>query len=322
MKIGETIERPIIILGAPRSGTTILFRCLALHPALWHLPGEAHSIFEGPFHPALNDYQSCRVIETNSNDLVFILGRTFYQNAINLNSVLYNPFFLFEGKSLMRRLTNKALISLIGRISKGKKPKKIRMVEKTPKNALRVPLLKQLFPDALFIWNIRKPEENIDSLIAGWYSSESIGPVKMKRFARAGYPIAEKLELADYKDKWWKFALVPSWRNLKGKSIGDVAAWQYYQCNNYILHDLKKIDTKQIFALRYEDFIMHPLGILRKIFRWAELPASEVAEKFAAKLPRINVATTQIHRSTNGLRYADKVKKAIERFSLVFLKGA
>jgi len=46
------IERPIIILGAPRSGTTILQRCLALHPDLWHLPGESHFILEGPLHPS------------------------------------------------------------------------------------------------------------------------------------------------------------------------------------------------------------------------------------------------------------------------------
>ena len=53
--------KPIIILGAPRSGTTILTRCLAMHPDLWHLPGESHSILEGPFHPALIGYRSNKV---------------------------------------------------------------------------------------------------------------------------------------------------------------------------------------------------------------------------------------------------------------------
>ena len=56
--VGEGITSPIIILGAPRSGTTILHRSLAMHPELWHLPAESHAILEGPLHPRLGPSSS------------------------------------------------------------------------------------------------------------------------------------------------------------------------------------------------------------------------------------------------------------------------
>ena len=55
------IHRPIMVLGSPRSGTTLLFRCLAMHVNLWHPPSESHAVFEGPFHPASKGYESNRV---------------------------------------------------------------------------------------------------------------------------------------------------------------------------------------------------------------------------------------------------------------------
>ena len=40
-----------------------------------------------------------------------------------------------------------------------------RILEKTPKNAVRVSMLNELFPDALYIYLYRNPRENISSII-------------------------------------------------------------------------------------------------------------------------------------------------------------
>ena len=45
-------DRPIIILAAPRSGSTLLFETLSECPDIWTIGGESHQIIEGI--PALN----------------------------------------------------------------------------------------------------------------------------------------------------------------------------------------------------------------------------------------------------------------------------
>jgi Sulfotransferase family len=308
------LDRPIIILGAPRSGTTILFRCLALHADLWHLPSESHKIFEGPFHPASRGYESNRVTAQDlTNELAQTLVTRFYRSAINLNRVWSNPALLWEGNSLHHRILNKFMIAGLGGASRFSKNGVIRFLEKTPKNALRVPMLNRLFPDAFYVWITRKATRNIDSLIASWGAVDKIGPLTRKRYGQVAYPIADQLKLQDYSDKWWMFALVPGWQKLKGKTLADVAAWQYYQCNSFIADDLVSIDTRRIFSVKFEDFVQEPVKIVQQVFEWAELSASQVAAEFARILPRVNDAAPRASRSTHTLRFSKVVYAAIER---------
>jgi hypothetical protein len=309
------IDRPIIILGAPRSGTTILFRCLALHADLWHLPSESHNILEGPFHPASREYESNRVTaEDLDNELAQTLRTQFYRLAINLNKVWSNPALLLEGNSLCHRIFNKFVIAGLGRASSWfAKNGTIRFLEKTPKNSLRVPMLNCLFPDAFYVWITRKATRNIDSLIASWCAVDKFGPVTRKRYGQVAYPVANQLKLQDYSDKLWMFALVPGWQNLKGKTLADVAAWQYYQCNSFIANDLASIEARRIFSVKFEDFVQEPVETVQQIFNWAELPPSQVAEGFARILPRVNDAAPRVGRSTRDLRHPSAVYAAIER---------
>lgn len=314
MTDNKRLDRPIIILGAPRSGTTILFRCLALHTDLWHLPSESHKIFEGPFHPASRGYESNRVTAKDLNDeLAHTLRTQFYQSAINLSRVWSNPALLLEGNSLHHRIFSKFMIAGLGAASRFAKNGTLRFLEKTPKNALRVPMLNRLFPDAFYIRITRKAARNIDSLIASWRAVDKIGPVTRKRYGQVAYPIANQLKLQDYSDKLWMFALVPGWQNLECKTLADVAAWQYYQCNSFIANDLASIESRRIFSVKFEDFVQEPVKTVKQIFDWAELPPSQVAEGFARILPRVNDAAPRGGRSTYDLRNASAVHAAIER---------
>src|SRR3546814_13220320 len=49
----------------------------------------------------------------------------------------------------------------------------VRMLEKTPKNALRIPLLHKVFPDASFIYPPRDPPQLLGSMLRGWPSGGS-----------------------------------------------------------------------------------------------------------------------------------------------------
>ena len=181
------ILRPVIVLGAPRSGTTILRNCLALHPDLWHLPGESHQVLEGPFDPAVRGYESNRVEASSVNDdLAVVLRDAFARQAMNLNTVSSAPDRLLRADSLTGRIAAKVATRWSGARSKRDRPREIRFLEKTPKNMLRVPMLARVFPDAFYVLLTRDAPDNVDSLIDGWRAVDRVGPVTRERFARSG----------------------------------------------------------------------------------------------------------------------------------------
>jgi hypothetical protein len=310
--VESAIVRPVIVLGAPRSGTTILRNCLALHPDVWHLPGESHDILEGPFHPAAGGYVSNRVEAGDVDDaLARSLRRAFAGASINLNAAgdaRRSP--TMGGSSLLGRVADKVTTRVAGAISQRRRPAEIRFLEKTPKNTLRVPMLERVFPDARYVHITRNAPDNIDSLIEGWRATDRIGPITRQRFARSGYPIADQLALRDYSAKVWKFALVPGWRDLRGASLADVAARQYLACNRYSLDDLSVIDPARVRRVRHEDFVIDPVTTIRELIAWAGLPPSAEAEQYAGASPRVN--STRGAAAPAGLRNGDAVLAAIE----------
>lgn len=55
--------QPLIIVSAPRAGSTLLFETLAHFPDLWTIGEESHEIIEGipELHPAAYGYASNRL---------------------------------------------------------------------------------------------------------------------------------------------------------------------------------------------------------------------------------------------------------------------
>src|SRR3546814_10013173 len=83
---------------------------------------------------------------------------------------------------------------------------RVRMLEKTPKNALRIPLLRKVFPDARFIYLHRDPRQVLGSMLDGWQS----GGFRMYS------------TLPGWQGPAWSFLLVPGWRELSGKPLEDI----------------------------------------------------------------------------------------------------
>jgi hypothetical protein len=126
---GGKLDRPIFIIGAPRSGTSLLYAILRTSSRLAHWPGEAHEVWEADHHPALRGWDS---------------------NALAASDVepkaaarIRREFFLVAGSSK-------------------------RLIDKTPRNAQRVGFIDALFPDARFIYLKRDGRDNINSLINAW----------------------------------------------------------------------------------------------------------------------------------------------------------
>ena len=121
-------ERPIILIGCPRSGTSALLQAFLRSRELASVQLEGHILWD-EFHP-----KKRRVIDSDA--------------------------LRAEDASEREREYVYLAISMFGR---GR-----RFVDKTPENTLRIPYLDALFPDATFVFLRRRAADNVNSLIEGW----------------------------------------------------------------------------------------------------------------------------------------------------------
>lgn len=210
----RTFDRPVIILSSPRSGSTLLFETLAKAPGLFTIGGESHRMFESlpKLHPSARNYDSNRLTAAEATpELVAVLLRNF-------------------GASLRDRDGHPAPGTAV------------RALEKTPKNALRIPFLRQVFPDARYVFLYREPHEVLASMIEAWQSG---------RFRN--YP-----ELPGWTGLSWSLLLVPGWRDLIGRPLPEIVARQWATTIETMLDDLESVPATQVVGVRYDTFLAQP----------------------------------------------------------------
>ncbi|MCL1144809.1 sulfotransferase [Shewanella marinintestina] len=221
-------DRPIIILSAPRSGSTLLYEVLSKNSHLLSIGGESHAIIESI--PGLN-----------------IASKNFESNALTaddatpiITEMLYSGF-------------KKNLQSSTG--SKISPVDKVRFLEKTPKNSLRIDFINQLFPDALFVYLVRDPKENISSIMEAWRSN---------RFRT--YP-----GLPGWNGDW-SLLLPKNWKQLLGQPLQNIAAFQWCEANESIISSLQKLPKERWKIVHYENLINDTTTTLKSICNFAQIP--------------------------------------------------
>jgi sulfotransferase family protein/aspartyl/asparaginyl beta-hydroxylase len=135
-------DRPVFIVSPPRSGSTLLFETLAAAPDVFTIGDESHQLIEGipGLAPGQGNHDSNRLLAADATPAV--------------------------AASLRERF----LRELHDRDGRAPVADSLRMLEKTPKNALRVPFLAAVFPEARFIYLHRDPRQVLGSMIEGWQS--------------------------------------------------------------------------------------------------------------------------------------------------------
>jgi LPS sulfotransferase NodH len=141
----EKLRRPVFIVAAPRSGSTLLFETLAVAQDLFTLGGEAHALVEGipQLRPGASNVESNRLAAEHAAD-------EFADQIVS---------------EILRGLRNSR-----GEPAAAAGP--VRFLEKTPKNVLRIPFFDRIFPDACYIFLWRDPRDNISSIIEAWRSGQ------------------------------------------------------------------------------------------------------------------------------------------------------
>jgi hypothetical protein len=236
------LPRPVFIVAAPRSGSTLLFETLAQSGALHNLGGEAHALIEqfDELRPGGGRVDSNRL---TAAELTPAIGQA-----------------IREG--IERRL----------RDAGGQHPAdgaRVRLLEKTPKNALRIPFFKALFPDALFVLLWRDPRENLGSIMEAWRSGGFVT-----------YPAL------DGRATPWSLLLPPGWREQRDKPLEEIAAWQWRVTNEVILSDLAQLPAADWTSVHYADFVADPERETRRLVTFAGVPFDDrLRARVQAPLP-------------------------------------
>jgi hypothetical protein len=227
-------EKPVFIISAPRAGSTLLFETLSQFPDMWTIGRESHDTIEGipGLHPSAKDYASNRLTQSDiSPDIASLLRERF---ALQLEDREGRAFF---------------------DIPACHQPEKVRFAEKTPKNALRIPFLRAVFPEALFIILYREAKENISSLMQGWRSRRFVAYRDIP-----GWPYKE-----------WSFLLVRGWQSMKDRPLAEIAAFQWERANSCILEDLKNLPASSWYPVCYADLIREQKKTVEGIAEFAGL---------------------------------------------------
>lgn len=255
------IDRPIFIIAAARAGGHILFEQLMKIPGLWSIGGESHHIFDPVLqHNFANPrFSSVRALATDASQ-----ARTL---------------------QIVRRIT-RTLGSLSARqmyldLPSAERPQLVRLLDKLPKNAYRIPFINASFPDAQFIFVVREPRGNISSLIDAWREGQKSG--RFVRYQNVPGSMHEN----------WCFALPPGWQLVANASIEEIAAFQWASANQVALRDLSALPRHRWTVVNYADLVRTPLLQLGKVCDFLQVPFdASVFGLEEGKLPVSKMALT------------------------------
>src|SRR5690606_4992869 len=195
-------DRPLFIVSPPRSGSTLLFETLAGAPDLYSPGDESHALIEGVsgLSPAAHGWASNRLLAGDASPAV------------------------------AAALRERFLAALRDRRRQAPAPgTAVRMLEKTPKNALRIPFLDAVFPQARFVFLYREPHQVLGSMIDGWRSGQ----------------FQTYLALPGWNGPDWSFLLTPGWQALSGRPLEEIVAAQWAATMQVLLDDLEALPAGQ-----------------------------------------------------------------------------
>ena len=112
------------------------------------------------------------------------------------------------------------------------------MLEKTPKNALRVPFFDAIWPDAYFVYLYRDVRRTLASMMEAWASGAFRTYPRLPGLARLP----------------WSLVLVPGWRELIGRPLPVVVAHQWARTTNILLDDLSQVPKRTRLRPRLRGF--------------------------------------------------------------------
>lgn len=216
------IDRPILIVSSPRSGSTLLFETMERAPGLFSTGNESHQLIESVpgLSPAERGWSSNRLTAEDCTD----------ETAEALSAAFYAAV----------------------RDRDGNPPSgPVRILEKTPKNSLRIPFFDAMWPDSRFIYLYRDWRQTMYSMMEAWSSGHF-----------RTYP-----QLPGWGTPPWSLLLVPGWEKLNGMKPREVIANQWAITTQTVLDDLEAIGPERVTVVDYSDFLADPQTTAKRLAR-------------------------------------------------------
>jgi uncharacterized protein (TIGR03032 family) len=198
----DLLARPIFIVAPPQSGSTYLYRALGESPSVRRLAEGERAIFDSAeeLAPATRGHDSNRRTAEDATP----------ETTRRLRERLAGALADGDGGSLV---TDPAP----------------RLLDATPRHALRVPYLDAVFPDSAFVYVYREPRDTLAGMVEAWESG-----------AFVTYP-----GLPDWPGPAWSMLLVPGWRELAGSSLAEIVGEQWLTTTRILLEDLESLPPER-----------------------------------------------------------------------------
>jgi uncharacterized protein (TIGR03032 family) len=225
------IERPVFIVAPPRSGASLLLNGLREAPGVFTAqpPGVLEPVFE--LKPENRGWDSNRLTAAD------VEPRSIEEIRQNLKAMLVDR----QG----------------GR--PGIDPSGIRWADAAPRNALRVPFLHAIAPDAIFVFIYRQPRESLPAMLEAWRSGRWVS-----------YP-----ELPDWPGLPWSLPLVPDWRELADMELSQIVTEQWLRIAGTLLDDLEALPPGSWCVTDFSTLRNDPAREVERICEFVGLDADE-----------------------------------------------
>ena len=271
---GKFLDKPIIIIGSGRSGTTIMSEIIFQHEDLaWHSNWQEIIVFTPIINLLRGLFDNKLWRFKKFYKYVGVSKNTTQKNQSKIDLVLFNPIERYNfwehitGKRIdFSRgflMNEKAMPDEINRIrsflnKQVKYQRKKRLIMKFTGPA-RLEYLTSIFPDALIVNVVREPVATVRSwLEVGFWQRMGI----------------DKL--------WWRGAYTPE-EIAYAETIKDqpalITALQYKKLMETTQHEIDKLGIN-VYECRYEDFVKDPKTFIYKMMEFMQLPPSKKVDAY------------------------------------------
>jgi len=251
------VDSPLIIIGAPRSGTNMLRDVLTAIPGVGTWPCDEINYLwrRGNAHWPTDELPPAVLTQG---------GRRAIRSAFD-------------------RLARRHSLSHV--------------VEKTCANSLRVPYVRALFPEARIVFLVRDGRDAIASTMECWTRSPRLSyllkkvryvpPTDLPHYA-AKFLRSQTHRFRSQENRWasWGPRFAGMDKLLREKPLLDVCAAQWAACVNHATDALADLGPERCYRLRYEDFVNQPQQELARLVKHFDIEAE--ADVFSQVTQRVS----------------------------------
>lgn len=244
----DALSRPIFIVAPPQSGSTYLYYALARAPGVRTIDGEQRELIDlaEELDPAARDYDSNRRTAADA------------------------PAEAVE-RLRMRLRASLAKAGADDPAAPISAPPP-RLLDATPRHALRVPFLAAAFPDASFVYVYRDPRHTLPAMLAVWESESHVT-----------YP-----KLPGWSGPPWSMLLIPGWRELADRPLVEIVGEQWLAATRTLLDDLEALPPERWCVVDFAALSAYPA---RELARLCEYLGVEYIDEVARGDPRGQLRT-------------------------------